>query len=53
MLGGTGEGAGGNDWANMLRDTIPLNLKMIAGYPDSAAMFLAIERKEIDGRSLD
>jgi tripartite-type tricarboxylate transporter receptor subunit TctC len=53
VLGGTGEGAGGNDWANMLRDTIPLNLKMIAGYPDSAAMFLAIERREIDGRSLD
>jgi hypothetical protein len=37
----------------MLRDTIPLNIRMIAGYPDSAAMFLAIERKEIDGRSLD
>jgi tripartite-type tricarboxylate transporter receptor subunit TctC len=53
VLGGTGEGAGGNDWANMLRDTIPLNLRMIAGYPDSAAMFMAIERKEIDGRSLD
>ncbi|MDB5508984.1 MAG: family tricarboxylate transporter, receptor protein [Hyphomicrobiales bacterium] len=53
LLGGTGEGAGGNDWANMLRDTIPLRLKVIAGYPDSAAMFLAIERKEIDGRSLD
>ncbi len=53
LLGGTGEGAGGNDWANMLRDVIPLNLKMITGYPDSAAMFLAIERKEIDGRSLD
>ncbi|MDO9443412.1 MAG: hypothetical protein Q7T73_21225 [Beijerinckiaceae bacterium] len=53
LLGGTGEGAGGNDWATMLRDTIPLRLKVIAGYPDSAAMFLAIERKEIDGRSLD
>ena len=53
VLGGTGQGTGGNDWAIMLRDTIPLNIKLIPGYPDSAAMFLAIERKEIDGRSLD
>jgi tripartite-type tricarboxylate transporter receptor subunit TctC len=53
VLGGTGEGAAGNDWAAMLRDAVGLNIKLIAGYRDSGALFLAVERGEIDGRSLD
>ena len=53
VLGGTGEGAAGNDWAVMLRDAVGLNIKLIAGYRDSSALFLAVERGEIDGRSLD
>lgn len=53
VLGGTGEGAAGNDWAVMLRDAVGLNIKLIAGYRDSNALFLAVERGEIDGRSLD
>jgi tripartite-type tricarboxylate transporter receptor subunit TctC len=53
VIGATGEGGGGNDWAVLLRDQIGLNLKLILGYPDSGALFIAIERDEIDGRSLD
>jgi tripartite-type tricarboxylate transporter receptor subunit TctC len=34
----------------LLRDTLGLNLKIINGYPDSGAIFLAVDRKEVDGR---
>jgi len=50
VLGGTGEGASGNDVTAVLRDALGLNLKLIAGYPDSNALFLAVDRKEVDGR---
>jgi tripartite-type tricarboxylate transporter receptor subunit TctC len=50
VLGGTAEGATGNDVATVLRDALDLNLKIIAGYPDSNALFLAVDRKELDGR---
>ena len=50
ILGGTAEGATGNDVALLIRDTLGLNLKIIAGYPDSGALFIAIERGELDGR---
>jgi len=50
VLGGTGEGASGNDVATVLRDALGLNLKIVTGYPDSNAIFLAVDRKEVDGR---
>jgi tripartite-type tricarboxylate transporter receptor subunit TctC len=50
VLGGTGEGASGNDVATVLRDALGLNLKVVVGYPDSNAIFLAVDRKEVDGR---
>jgi tripartite-type tricarboxylate transporter receptor subunit TctC len=50
VLAGTAEGATGNDVAVLLRDTIGLNVKIITGYPDSGAIFLAVDRKEVDGR---
>src|SRR5262245_42480144 len=50
VLGGTGEGASGNDIAAVLRDALALNLRLVAGYPDSNALFLAVDRKEVDGR---
>ena len=53
MLGVTGEGGGANDWIVLLRDLLGLNIKLVSGYPDSGALFLAVERKEIDGRALD
>jgi tripartite-type tricarboxylate transporter receptor subunit TctC len=50
VLGGTAEGATGNDIALVVRDALGLNIKLIAGYPDSNALFLAVDRKELDGR---
>ena len=50
ILGGTAEGATGNDVTILLRDTLGLNLKLINGYPDSGALFLAVDRKEAEGR---
>ena len=50
VLAGTAEGATGNDVAVLIRDTIGLNVKVITGYPDSGAIFLAVDRKEVDGR---
>ncbi|MDB5650264.1 MAG: hypothetical protein JWL62_1784 [Hyphomicrobiales bacterium] len=50
MLGGTAEGATGNDVSVLMRDALGMNIKLIAGYPDSGALFLAADRKEIDGR---
>jgi tripartite-type tricarboxylate transporter receptor subunit TctC len=50
ILGGTGEGSTGNDVPILLRDALGLNIKLIAGYPDGAALFIAVDRKELDGR---
>ena len=52
VLGGTGEGASGNDVAIVLRDTLGLNIKLVAGYPDSPALFMAVDRRELDGRGV-
>lgn len=53
VLGGTAEGATGNDVPIILRDTIGLNVKQVVGYPDSGALFLAMERGEVQGRTTD
>jgi tripartite-type tricarboxylate transporter receptor subunit TctC len=53
VLGGTGLGSTGNDVAMLLRDALGLNIKLIAGYPDANALFLAVERGEIEGRITD
>jgi tripartite-type tricarboxylate transporter receptor subunit TctC len=50
IVGGTGEGATGNDVSLLLKNVLGLNLQLVTGYPDSAGLFLAIERKELDGR---
>ena len=50
VLGGTAEGATGNDISTVLRDALGLKIKLIVGYPDSNALFLAADRKETDGR---
>jgi tripartite-type tricarboxylate transporter receptor subunit TctC len=53
VLGGTAEGATSNDVPIILRDTIGLNVKKVVGYPDSGALYLAIERGEVHGRTTD
>jgi tripartite-type tricarboxylate transporter receptor subunit TctC len=52
VLGGTAEGATGNDVPVILRDALQLNLKMITGYPDGNAIFLAVDRGEVEGRTV-
>jgi tripartite-type tricarboxylate transporter receptor subunit TctC len=53
VLGGSAEGATGSDVPVILRDTIGLHVKQVVGYPDSGAIFLAIERGEVIGRTVD
>jgi tripartite-type tricarboxylate transporter receptor subunit TctC len=50
LVGASAEGGGTSDTAILLRDALGFNLKLIPGYPDSNAMFLAIDRGEIDAR---
>jgi tripartite-type tricarboxylate transporter receptor subunit TctC len=52
LLGGTSEGTSGNDVPPVLREALGLNLKLVVGYPDSNAIFLAVDRKEVDGRGV-
>jgi tripartite-type tricarboxylate transporter receptor subunit TctC len=53
VLGGSAEGGIGNDVPIILHDTIGLHVKQVVGYPDSPAIFVAIERGEIHGRTVD
>ena len=51
ILGSTAEGASSDAIAVLVRDWLGFNVKIISGYRDSGALFLAIERGEIDGRT--
>ena len=53
VLGGTAVGAAGSDVPIILRDTLGLNVKLVDGYLDSGAIFLAVDRGEIGGRTVD
>jgi len=53
VLGGTADGATGVDVPRILQDALGLNMKLVLGYRDSAAVFLAMERGEVSGRTTD
>ena len=53
ILGSTAEGASSDATARLLRDWLGFNVKIISGYRDSGVLFLAIERGEVDGRTVD
>ena len=53
VLGGTAEGTSGSDVPLLLRHALGLNIKLVAGYPDNGAIFLAVDRGEVDGRTVD
>jgi tripartite-type tricarboxylate transporter receptor subunit TctC len=53
LLGGTAEGTSGSDVPLVLRDTLGINIKLVAGYPDNGAIFLAVDRNEVNGRTAD
>ena len=51
VLGGTADGGSSSDVPKILRDTIGLNARLVAGYRDSAAIYLAMESGEVSGRT--
>ena len=51
LLGGTADGGSSSDVPKILHDTIGLNTKLVVGYRDSAAIYLAMERGEVSGRT--
>ncbi|HTK12341.1 MAG TPA: tripartite tricarboxylate transporter substrate-binding protein [Xanthobacteraceae bacterium] len=53
VLAATGQGATGSDIPILLRDAMGLKFKIVAGYPDNGAIFLSIERGEVQGRMVD
>jgi tripartite-type tricarboxylate transporter receptor subunit TctC len=53
VLGGTADGATGGDVPRILQDALGLRMKLVLGYRDSAAVFLAMERDEVSGRTTD
>src|SRR3954471_18509804 len=53
VLGGTADGATGGDVPRILQDALGLRMKLVLGYRDSAAVFLAMERNEVSGRTTD
>ena len=50
LLGAAGVASSSSMVPNLLHDTIGLNLKVINGYSDSAAVGLAVDRGEVDGQ---
>src|SRR5215510_5862121 len=50
ILGGTAEGSTGNDVPIILRDALGLNIRLVSGYPDGTALFIAVDRNEVDSR---
>jgi tripartite-type tricarboxylate transporter receptor subunit TctC len=53
VVGGTAPGASSSDVPKILRDALGLNLKLILGYRDGTALYLGMERGEINGRMVE
>jgi tripartite-type tricarboxylate transporter receptor subunit TctC len=53
VLGGTATGGGSSDVPKILHDTIGINMRLVAGYRDSAAIYLAMENGEVQGRTTE
>ena len=51
VLGGTADGGSSSDVPKILRDALGLNVTLITGYRDSAAIYLAMENGEVTGRT--
>ena len=52
ILGSTAEGTSSDAMGILLREWLGFNVKVIAGYTDSGVLFLAIERGEVEGRTV-
>jgi tripartite-type tricarboxylate transporter receptor subunit TctC len=49
VVGSTGPGAGPHTWPKALAALLGMKFRVVAGFPSTANVFLAIERGEIDG----
>jgi tripartite-type tricarboxylate transporter receptor subunit TctC len=52
LLGSTAEGTSSDAMPIVLREMLGFNIKLIPGYTDSGQLFLAMERNEIEGRTV-
>lgn len=52
VVGATAAGATGHDSPLILREALGLNLSVVHGYPGGATVTLAVNRGEMDGRTL-
>ena len=52
VLGATAAGATGHDSPLILREALGLNISVVHGYPGGATVTLAVNRGEMDGRTL-
>jgi tripartite-type tricarboxylate transporter receptor subunit TctC len=52
VLGGTAEGSTSDDVPIILRELLGLHIKLINGYRDSSVLFLAVDQKEVEGRTV-
>lgn len=52
VIGSTSEGASSDAIPHVMRELMGLNVKTINGYTDSGQLFLAMDRGEIDGRTV-
>jgi tripartite-type tricarboxylate transporter receptor subunit TctC len=53
VLGGSAGGSTSSDVPRILQETLGIRFKLVLGYRDSAAVFLAMERNEVSGRTID
>lgn len=53
ILGGAAEGASSADVPRILRDTLGLNINLVLGYRDGSALYLGMERGELNGRMVE
>jgi tripartite-type tricarboxylate transporter receptor subunit TctC len=49
-VGGEGSGSDPDIFAAMMKNVFGVKLRIVSGYPGSAEVALAVERKEVDGR---
>lgn len=52
ILGSTAEGTTSDAVPTLLRELVGLNVKAVSGYRDSGILFLAMERGEVEGRTV-
>jgi tripartite-type tricarboxylate transporter receptor subunit TctC len=52
ILGSTAEGTSSDAMGILLREWLGFNVKVIPGYTDSGVLYLAIERGEVEGRTV-